>query len=103
MPERIRIQELEGKECLSLRLLWEEVFWEDSREFTDYYFEEKAEGNHGFVLRIGEEDVSMLYLSPYTMMLREGDLFTGREINYIVGVATKEKYRHRKRGSRLPF
>ncbi len=95
MPERIRIQELEGKECLSLRLLWEEVFWEDSREFTDYYFEEKAEGNHGFVLRIGEEDVSMLYLSPYTMMLREGDLFTGREINYIVGVATKEKYRHR--------
>ena len=95
MQEMIRIQELEGKECLRLRPLWEDVFREDSREFTDYYFEEKAEGNHGFVLKIGEEDASMLYLSPYTMMLREGDVFVGREINYIVGVATKERYRHR--------
>ena len=37
----------------------------------------------------------MLYLSPYPVMLRSGDGFVCREINYIVGVATREKYRHR--------
>lgn len=89
------IEELDGEECLKLRGLWEEVFWEDSKEFTDYYFEEKARKNHAFCLQIGEEAVSMLYLSPYPMRIRVGDRFMEQEIYYIVGVATKEKYRHR--------
>ncbi len=89
------IKELDGEECLKLRGLWEEVFWEDSKEFTDYYFEEKARKNHAFCLQIGEEAVSMLYLSPYSMWIRVGDRFMEQEIYYIVGVATKEKYRHR--------
>ena len=44
MLEIPRVEEvtMEGEECISLRPLWEEVFWEDSKEFTDYYFEEKA-------------------------------------------------------------
>ncbi len=37
----------------------------------------------------------MLYLSPYPMRIRVGDRFMEQEIYYIVGVATKEKYRHR--------
>lgn len=95
MLEIPHIEELEGKECLSLRHLWEEVFWEESKEFTDYYFQEKAIRNRAFTLRIGENNVSMLYLSPYPMMLRTEKGFAEQEINYIVGVATRKKYRHR--------
>lgn len=106
---RNMIKELKGKECLALRALWERVFSEDSRKFTDYYFEEKAERNRAFV-RYPDMDESeepaamdlksetpaaMLYLSPYAMEMRIGDTFTSLEINYIVGVATEEKYRHR--------
>lgn len=95
MEEILRTEEMEGEECLRLRGLWEEVFWEDSRAFTDYYFEKKAARNHAFALRNGAEYVSMLYLSPYPMMLRTGERFVCREIYYIVGVATKKEYRHR--------
>lgn len=91
----LKLERLEGKECLKLRPLWEEVFYEDSREFTDYYFQEKAIRNHGYALKKEEEAVAMLYLSPYPVMLRGGDGFDCREINYIVGVATREKYRHK--------
>lgn len=92
---RFRAERLEGEACRQLRPLWEEVFWEDSKEFTDYYFREKAHRNHGYVLRKGQETAAMLYLSPYPMMIRVGDFFSCREINYIVGVATKAEYRHR--------
>ena len=95
MKEILRMEELEGESCLRLRGLWEEVFWEDSKAFTDYYFEEKAARNHGFALAAGQEYVSMLYLSPYPMMLRAGGEFVCQEIYYIVGVATKKEYRHR--------
>ncbi|NBI91734.1 GNAT family N-acetyltransferase [Lachnospiraceae bacterium] len=97
MLEIPRVEEvmMEGEECRALRPLWEEVFSEDSKEFTDYYFKEKAVHNRAFGLRIGEGCVSMLYLSPYRMMMRCGGGFAEQEINYIVGVATKEKYRHR--------
>lgn len=114
------IKEIMGEECLALRTLWERVFSEDSHEFTDYYFEEKAGRNRAFVLYPdtgeaeearysdtgdteelitadlkGEAPAAMLHLSPYVMELRVGDTFTSLEINYIVGVATEAKYRHR--------
>lgn len=95
MKEILRTEEMEGEECLRLRGLWEGVFQEDSEAFTDYYFEKKAARNHAFALRNGQEYVSMLYLSPYPMMLRTGEQFVCREIYYIVGVATKKEYRHR--------
>lgn len=97
MLEIPRVEEvmMEGEGCTALRPLWEEVFWEDSKEFTDYYFKEKAVRNRAFGLRIGKDWVSMLYLSPYRMMMRCGGGFTEQEINYIVGVGTKEKCRHR--------
>lgn len=63
---------VEGEECRSLRFLWEEVFYEDSREFTDYYFCEKAVRNQGYVLRVEEKAAAMLYLSPCPVMLRRG-------------------------------
>lgn len=102
------IKQIRGEECLTLRPLWEKVFFEDSREFTDYYFKEKAVRNHAFIILPEEEagearaaDINnenaaaMLHLSPYDMEIRTGNTFTRLEINYIVGVATDEKYRHR--------
>jgi len=90
MKEMLRMEELEGEDCLRLRGLWEEVFWEDSRAFTDYYFEQKATRNHAFAWKVDQEYISMLYLSPYPMMLRSQGGFVCREIYYIVGVATKK-------------
>lgn len=93
------IQELKGEECLTLRSLWEEVFYEDSEEFTDYYFKEKAKYNHAFTIQIKnlkeKEVVAMLHLAPYHMRIRTGQDMVTRKVNYMIGVATKESYRHR--------
>ena len=90
------LKETWGKDCLVLRPLWEEVFFEDSQEFTDYYFQEKAERNHGFALWNSQgQPVAMLYLAPYDLMLRVGKEWVTARINYIIGVATKKEYRHR--------
>lgn len=77
---------LAEKEVHSIRPLWEEVFAEDSKAFTDYYFANKAEHNLVMTRKDGEQIVSMLHLAPY---------MTGRmeSVCYIVGVATKEAYR----------
>lgn len=91
------IKELKGEECLALRSLWEEVFYEDSKEFTDYYFKEKAKYNHAFTIQAedkAEGAVAMLHLAPYQMRIRTGQEMVTRKVNYIVGVATKESYRH---------
>lgn len=92
---------LEKEECLRLRPLWEEVFYEDSVQFTEYYFGEKAMRNVGFAL-CGEEGIrAMLYLTPYSLMMRAGNDWDCRELNYIIGVATKQEYRHRGYMNRL--
>lgn len=82
------IHELTGEECNKTRALWEEVFWEDSVRFTDYYFQHKAKLNTGYV--IGEYPYhAMLFRTPY--LLQIGDC--QKEISYIVGVATRKEYR----------
>lgn len=93
--EGLVLCELEKGECAVLRGLWEEVFSEDTDAFTDYYFKEKVIRNHAFALYTDKSYLSMLHLSPYEMMMRTGRGFQCREINYIVGVATKERYRHK--------
>lgn len=95
----IEVKERKGEECQELRSLWENVFYEDSKEFNDYYFKEKANRNHAFVVEVNENDTitiaAMLHLSPYSMKLRVGNEFCNKTINYIVGVATKAPYRHK--------
>lgn len=91
----IRIEELEGRDCLALRTLWEEVFFEDSMEFTEYYFKEKAVHNHAFAVRDENGFRSMVHLSPCEMEMRVGNGFTRVMTSYIVGVATAKEYRHR--------
>lgn len=74
------------------RILWEEVFQEDTQEFLDYYYEYMA--NHNIIYGIKREDeyVSMLHLNPYVVQIY-GKCFP---MHYIVGVATRED--HRKQG-----
>lgn len=86
----MEIRKITGEQCKTTRILWEEVFSEDSMGFTDYYFENKAAGNIGYV--IGEDPYeAMMFRTPYRVQIGE-EL---REISYIVGVATRKECRHR--------
>lgn len=71
------------------RPLWEKIFMEDSREFLDYYYQNKTKVNEIYVIETDGEIRSMLQLNPY-------QLFVGkREVSsrYIVAVATDSFYR----------
>lgn len=82
------IHKITGEECNKTRSLWEEVFWEDSIRFTDYYFKYKAKLNIGYV--IGDAPYNaMLFRTPYLLQIGE----IQKEISYIVGVATRKEYR----------
>ena len=48
--EHRKIKRITGETCKTARNLWEEVFEEDSKQFTDYYFANKAEKNIGYVI-----------------------------------------------------
>lgn len=86
----MEIKEITGKQCKTARSLWEEVFYEDSKQFTDYYFEHKAEKNIGYV--IGEAPYeAMMFRTPYQLQVEKEQ----REISYLVGVATRKECRHR--------
>ena len=86
----MQIHKMTGEECKKLRPLWEEVFYEDSVQFTDYYFEHKAEKNKGYVIGNTSYD-AMMFRTPYNMQIGE-EL---RSLSYIVGVATRKECRHR--------
>ncbi|MBD5465979.1 MAG: GNAT family N-acetyltransferase [Lachnospiraceae bacterium] len=92
--EKLKLQKLEKREVLSTRKLWEEVFSEDSREFVDYYYSDKASENTAFVLKDREEIISMLHLTPYQAVLRALQR-KEENVSYIVGVATKAIWRHK--------
>lgn len=84
------INKITGEACKTVRSLWEEVFYEDSIQFTDYYFNNKAGGNIGYV--IGQAPYNaMMFRTPYTLQIGEHQ----QEISYIVGVATRKECRHR--------
>lgn len=84
------INRIEGEACKTTRTLWEEVFYEDSVQFTDYYFENKATKNIGYVIGHAPYD-AMMFRTPYTLQIGE----VQKEISYIVGVATRKECRHR--------
>ena len=87
---KVAVDVLNKEECKKVRALWEEVFFEDSVQFTDYYFENKAEKNVGYVIGQAPYD-AMMFRTPYTLQIGENL----REISYIVGVATRKECRHR--------
>ena len=99
---------LTGDEKQSCRELWEEAFPEDSKEFGDYYFREKMKDNRILAL-IEETEMAiqevvsgsvdsrqgqvqaMLHRNPYRLAVRERQW----NADYLVGVATRKKRRHR--------
>lgn len=85
----MKIRKLLQEEKASSRALYEEMFYEDSKEFVDYYYTEKTKDNDIYVC--GEPMVSMVQLNPYPMMVN------GREVetHYIVAVATKPAERRK--------
>lgn len=86
----MEISKIMGKTCETMRPLWEEVFYEDSVRFTDYYFRNKAERNIGYVIGQAPYD-AMMFRTPYILQIGESQ----KEISYIVGVATRKECRHR--------
>lgn len=92
--DKLKLHRLEKAEVLSTRKLWEEVFSEDSREFVDYYYRNKAPENTAFVWKDRGEVISMLHLTPYNAIFNSFER-KEREVSYIVGVATKEAWRQK--------
>ena len=86
----MKINRIVGEECKAARSLWEEVFYEDSLQFTDYYFENKAGKNIGYVIGKKPYD-AMMFRTPYMVQIG----VTQKELSYLVGVATRKECRHR--------
>lgn len=87
----MRIRKLELQENDKTRPLYEEVFSEDSESFVDYYYTEKTRDNQIYVVEEDGEIQSMIHLNPYKLMVNGME----KDANYIVAVATREKYRGR--------
>lgn len=89
------IRYLNQREKQASRTLYEAAFPEDSKEFTDYYYEWKIIDNEVIVMEGAVKDSSfhvMIHLNPYRLWVN-GSI---REVPYIVAVATDE--RHRRQG-----
>lgn len=87
----MEIRKLDVTEHGKTRLLYEEVFKEDSRGFVDYYYSEKTKDNQIYVMEEDEEIQAMLHLNPYELMVNGSK----KDVDYIVAVATRESYRKR--------
>ncbi|OYP02461.1 hypothetical protein CG709_10615 [Lachnotalea glycerini] len=86
-----QIQSLSYKEHNITRPLWETTFEEDSKEFIDYYYNNKVTDNSIWVAKEGDLILSMAQLNPYQIHLGLSIVLA----HYIVGVATLEEYRRK--------
>ncbi len=84
---------MELKQC---KEMWQEIF-DDTSEYVDYYFENKAKRSTVYRDDVGKELASMAFFTPYTACYR-GEKYV---VPYIVGVATKPCYRGEKRMTKL--
>ncbi len=93
------VERLTRQEALLTKKMWSEIFYEDSDQFTDYYYEEKMGHNIGYGLKEDGALRSMLFLTPYTGAVyapgRDGERFRDVSLSYIVGVGTGQAYRRR--------
>lgn len=87
----MEIHKLNQTEKEKTRLLYEEVFSEDSSAFVDYYYTEKIKDNIIYGAVEDQKLQAMLHLNPYLLSVNGSE----RRVNYIVAVATREAYRRR--------
>lgn len=91
------IRYLKQDEKSRSRQLWEEIFTEDSQAFVDFYYGEKTRRNKVLVAEEEDEIVAMLHRNPYDVVVKDRIW----RADYIAGVATGERWRHRGYMSRL--
>lgn len=84
----MKIKILKGKEIQKTRALYEEVF-QDSREYTDYFYEKIQMDGICFAMEKNNEIISELFLIPKRMVYDDKII----DALYVYGVATKEQYR----------
>lgn len=87
----MEVRKLEQNEHIKTRALWERVFSEDTKEFLDYYYTVKTKDNEIFVMEDEDKIVGMMQLNPYHLRVNENVC----PANYIIAVATDERYRKR--------
>ncbi len=85
------IRYLEEQEKLNIRELYEQCFPEDTKAYTDYYFNKRLAGSYIAVNEEGREYVSALHLIPKNVIV--GKL--KRRILYIYGVCTNILHRNK--------
>lgn len=79
------------------RILWEQIFREDSESFLNYYYHTKVPMNW---VQTDQEPgglVSMIHWNPYRLHVKDKFMDT----RYLVAVATKPEYRHQGRMAHL--
>ena len=64
------IEYLMQNKKLESRKLYEEVFPEDSKEFLDYYFQNKIENHKVLVKRLQNSVVGMLHCNPHLLSIK---------------------------------
>lgn len=87
----MNLRKLEKEEHRKTRELWEKIFTEDTKEFLDYYYTRKTVDNEIYVIEERRSIRSMLQLNPYKLRINQRCFTT----NYIIAVATEERYRGR--------
>lgn len=87
----MKLRKLSQNEHEKTRKLWEKIFVEDTKEFLDYYYSVKTELNEIYVVEDENELIAMLQLNPYELRVNQKSY----PANYIVAVATDERYRKR--------
>ncbi len=83
------IQYLKPDEKNRTKILWEEVFNTDTKQFVEYYYKNKVRDNEILVMEKNNTIISMLQLNPYTLSLNDRIL----DVFYLVGVATQKEER----------
>lgn len=86
----MKLRKLNKEEHNKTRMLWEQIFQEDSQEFLDYYYSYKTRINDIYVVENEDTICAMLQLNPYEVHMGLNEV---RNIHYIVGVATAQEYR----------
>lgn len=85
----MNFRKLERQEHWKARKLWEQIFKEDAGSFLDYYYTVKTNENEIYVAEDDGSIVAMLHLNPYMLRINKWI----HSANYIVAVATDERYR----------
>lgn len=81
-----------GRNMIEHRNLWRDAFG-DTEAYMDYYFGRKASRSRCIEAREGECLCAMAFFTPYDAVLYGRTMV----LPYIVGVATKEEFRHQGR------